>query len=766
MAIEVEDGQPPEWMVTLEKKQKRHKLAHDIGAGAPCLNCNDGCAGLDLHFWRKICRNCKCKKEVHDVKEENSYEQFEILFGDNLKSGDRVKQLSLDLKLDGILNARKNQLLEGSKSSSSEDNLVFDWIPTDVPANLASEYLKQLPLEKLPITGSSGAVFRRQQLQLQMPLHDFKIDDGSDLTEEETKAFAEYIDNLKSNAVGKGQITKIFQEGDVEYDSSNYDRSKLPMFSNNLNSTPKPFKPSYDQSTHIDEDFDSFPPPPPELLHNEALSLKTPSAFQPYKPSIGISHPNESIPSAESVPYMTDNLNYRQQTENSIPIGGLEAQYAQMNINTKPAAPYNVESRNYGKQRENSAPLSRVTAQYSQTIEGDNTNALDTKNNNWYRNNDQDESTESLKPSDIIRKLNARPVSPSVNQSPGIIRKLHSRSASPSVNQSPDVIRKLHSRSASPSVNGSLGLDTARKPNAQSVSPSMTRSPLNTTANKNIPALNDPTMKNIDGRFVKMGTPEQFQALSSYVPRTPQVSNTLSNPEAKQYNLNEPAKTPKVHFGSSAVPVYTDDANNIINPYQEIEKIENHDLQKCHHCKLPAYPGQVVVVAERAGIESIWHPQCFVCVNCKELLVDLVYFFHKGEVYCGRHYAEELKIPRCFACDELIFLKEYTVAEGQSFHVKHFCCFECDIPLGGMQYVPKDNHPVCLSCYEIKYGKKCNYCDKMIKAGDSRVGWKELSWHAAAGCFKCIQCSKSLLGGKFMVKDNKPLCSKECAMKM
>jgi hypothetical protein len=33
--------------------------------------------------------------------------------------------------------------------------------------------------------------------------------------------------------------------------------------------------------------------------------------------------------------------------------------------------------------------------------------------------------------------------------------------------------------------------------------------------------------------------------------------------------------------------------------------------------------------------------------------VDLIYFYHKGEVYCGRHYTELLNIPRCFACDEV-----------------------------------------------------------------------------------------------------------------
>lgn len=47
-----------------------------------------------------------------------------------------------------------------------------------------------------------------------------------------------------------------------------------------------------------------------------------------------------------------------------------------------------------------------------------------------------------------------------------------------------------------------------------------------------------------------------------------------------------------------------------------------------------------------------WHPACFVCSMCNELLVDLIYFYQDGKIYCGRHHAERLK-PRCTACDEV-----------------------------------------------------------------------------------------------------------------
>ena len=62
--------------------------------------------------------------------------------------------------------------------------------------------------------------------------------------------------------------------------------------------------------------------------------------------------------------------------------------------------------------------------------------------------------------------------------------------------------------------------------------------------------------------------------------------------------------------------------------------------------------GDIAVYASRFGPNVCWHPSCFMCCICKELLVDLIYFHREGRLYCGRHHAETLK-PRCSACDEV-----------------------------------------------------------------------------------------------------------------
>uniref|UniRef100_A0AAV2LWZ9 Prickle-like protein 2 n=1 Tax=Knipowitschia caucasica TaxID=637954 RepID=A0AAV2LWZ9_KNICA len=72
----------------------------------------------------------------------------------------------------------------------------------------------------------------------------------------------------------------------------------------------------------------------------------------------------------------------------------------------------------------------------------------------------------------------------------------------------------------------------------------------------------------------------------------------------------------------------------------------------CDKCGGQINGSDIVVFAARAGHGKCWHPQCFVCGMCEELLVDLIYFHQDGKIYCGRHHAERLK-PRCCACDEV-----------------------------------------------------------------------------------------------------------------
>ncbi|XP_055789414.1 testin [Salvelinus fontinalis] len=184
----------------------------------------------------------------------------------------------------------------------------------------------------------------------------------------------------------------------------------------------------------------------------------------------------------------------------------------------------------------------------------------------------------------------------------------------------------------------------------------------------------------------------------------------------------------------------------------------------CHQCQLPMRQGEPAVYAERAGYDNLWHPACFVCCTCSELLVDMIYFWKKGQLYCGRHYGDSEK-PRCGGCDELIFSNEYTQAEDQNWHLKHFCCFDCDCVLAGETYVMENNKPVCKPCYMKSHAAVCTACQNPVEPEAQRVSYGEFHWHAEPQCFQCSCCAKCLIGERFMAVQGMLFCSVECKKK-
>ncbi len=132
------------------------------------------------------------------------------------------------------------------------------------------------------------------------------------------------------------------------------------------------------------------------------------------------------------------------------------------------------------------------------------------------------------------------------------------------------------------------------------------------------------------------------------------------------------------------------------------------------HTTIPAasYVGEMVVSVSRLeGTGQYFHPQCFQCSHCGELLVDLRCFVDIGKeersnpgaearVFCGRHWAENhrqrcgqpppsacprpsltFSARRCFACDEVIHQRDHVFEFKKAFHMRHFCCAICDVSL-------------------------------------------------------------------------------------
>ncbi|XP_067171179.1 prickle planar cell polarity protein 3 [Apteryx mantelli] len=184
----------------------------------------------------------------------------------------------------------------------------------------------------------------------------------------------------------------------------------------------------------------------------------------------------------------------------------------------------------------------------------------------------------------------------------------------------------------------------------------------------------------------------------------------------------------------------------------------------CQQCGRRLGGGDMAVFAGRAGHGACWHPQCFQCATCRELLVDLVYFYQDGRLYCGRHHAETRR-PRCQACDEIIFAAQCTEAEGRHWHLGHFCCFECEGPLGGRRYVMRHGRPYCCRCYQARHAEYCDACGEPIGLDQGQMAYEGQHWHARPGCFCCAGCGRPLLGQPFLPRGGQLFCSRPCAQR-
>ncbi|EFN69581.1 Prickle-like protein 2 [Camponotus floridanus] len=805
--MEEETANRPKWLWKLENRKRKPHLAHEVGAGASCMNCKSACPGLDLHFWRKICKNCKCGRDDHDV-DDAEFLQFDLLFGSRRK---------FEKKL--MLNNKKQIEVE----------TIFEWIPPDTTKELAVDYMKALPVEKLPIKGSVGAALRKQLLQKQLPLHDIDHHVCDELSEEEQKQFEKYLSNIKEY-VGQGKVIKMLG-------ARPFDRSLMTP----INAT---------DMQHLSPQHKSYVPP------STGVQLRVPSSFavkNPYtkhsyevqnKPNTindnKISNPEEYNCSLINVSannniaksqltggkfinehsqHANNTMSNERAVDSKIINSSIPAHLAEQEI--VPAREMHT-SGNYISYGENA--LKSTLEGYRETLNNiaPCSAHLETINSEAVSLAESMLADALLPPSAIhasdiigstldekslmfIREKLADKYNAIENSAMHAVPKssrlldtndvLHS-GGSKENNNNPENINKDVKRTAIIATKNPTGtllekaevsnivntpLEAERKiykPSSQIIE--SIALPLKTNHK---PAKNNSSVIE-ESKTIRENTMDPL--LNEYTPMNPTLpilNSTLQTSSQCPVNAN-PLQAELNSLSLQPTVIYSEQLQNQIFPHivgdfneqsntQHIDhlkdnvedlKIDSTKVHKCEKCHEDIRIGDVIVTAEKAN-NAFWHPGCFVCSMCNELLVDLVYFYYNNKLYCGRDLAAFLGIVRCFACDELIFVPEYTVAEGHNYHVKHFCCWDCDMPLAGQQYITENDRPLCLPCYQKSYAKTCAACNMVIAADQQGVAIKNLNFHATEVCFSCYCCKKNLLNGRMAIKEDKLFCSKECIAK-
>ncbi|XP_066920228.1 testin-like [Clytia hemisphaerica] len=175
----------------------------------------------------------------------------------------------------------------------------------------------------------------------------------------------------------------------------------------------------------------------------------------------------------------------------------------------------------------------------------------------------------------------------------------------------------------------------------------------------------------------------------------------------------------------------------------------------CSNCFQDIAIGTVAVVANRFDSSNVWHPSCFKCCIDGELLVDMIYFCWDNRLYCGRHHGELFK-PRCHGCEELIYVGEYTKAMGKLWHLDHFCCWQCDMPLTSKKYIAINNQPFCITCYNNIIANRCDICKEPIGPDSKDLFVNEKHYHSR--CLVCATCNIPLEAKSFSFVNESPVC--------
>ncbi|KAK7067810.1 hypothetical protein SK128_027977, partial [Halocaridina rubra] len=204
MSTETNSMQPNPYLFEIENRRKRKpRLAHELGAGVKCKKCGDKCPGFELHYWRKICMNCRCGKDDHEVDDDDNEDFGHIVIGRLFDRPARTEKEELEY-------CYGNSLDIVNEETGQAENVKFDWVPPNTEKSLASRYMELLPPEKRPVAGSEAAKVRRRQLEQQLPLYD--VDAGTrceTLHPEELQNFQAYLERIRSQVAGQGTVQEI-----------------------------------------------------------------------------------------------------------------------------------------------------------------------------------------------------------------------------------------------------------------------------------------------------------------------------------------------------------------------------------------------------------------------------------------------------------------------------------------------------------------------------------------------------------------------------
>ncbi|XP_016963612.1 leupaxin isoform X1 [Drosophila biarmipes] len=117
---------------------------------------------------------------------------------------------------------------------------------------------------------------------------------------------------------------------------------------------------------------------------------------------------------------------------------------------------------------------------------------------------------------------------------------------------------------------------------------------------------------------------------------------------------------------------------------------------KCNGCNRAIMENYI------SALNSQWHPDCFVCRDCRQPFQGGSFFDHEGLPYCETHYHAK-RGSLCAGCSKPITGRCIT-AMFKKFHPEHFVCAFCLKQLNKGTFKEQKDKPYCHTCFDKIFG--------------------------------------------------------------
>ncbi|XP_076368224.1 PDZ and LIM domain protein 7-like isoform X7 [Tachypleus tridentatus] len=157
------------------------------------------------------------------------------------------------------------------------------------------------------------------------------------------------------------------------------------------------------------------------------------------------------------------------------------------------------------------------------------------------------------------------------------------------------------------------------------------------------------------------------------------------------------------------------------------------------------------------AMSKTWCPDHFHCSNaqCRRPLQDVGFVEEQGQMYCESCY-EAYLAPICAKCGKRV-KGDCLNALDKQWHPDCFTCNYCKQLLGNDPFYIEDGLPYCEKDWKELFTNKCVNCGFSIEAGDRWVEALNNIYHSQ--CFRCSACHKNLEGQTFYTsRDGRPYC--------